>query len=118
MKKKRLSRSTVILMSCLLAVPTVPELMYGMDIWKNPRMLKPCLAAGLLLGLAHLLLKPLLRLITAPVGCLTLGLSGMVIDVGLIYLAGELVEGFTVPAFPCALLTALLISGICAVFGK
>lgn len=118
MRKKRLSRSTVILLTCLLAVPTVPELMYGTDIWGNPNLLKPCLAAGFLLGLAHLLLRPLLRLIAAPIGCLTLGLSGTVIDVGLIYLAAELAEGFARPEFLCALLTALLINVVCAAFAR
>ena len=118
MRKKGLSRSTVVLLSCLLAVPTVPALMYNSDMLGNPALMKPYLAAGLLLGLIHLVLRPLLRLITAPLGCLTFGLSGMVIDVGLIYLAAEYVDGFAVPDFLCALLTAMLINGICGVFAR
>ena len=80
MKKRKISRSTIIFAACLLAVPTVPELMAGMEIWGNPILLKPYLAAGFLLGLAHLLLRPLLRMITLPLGCLTFGLSGAAID--------------------------------------
>ena len=118
MRKKRLSRSTVVLLTCLLAVPTVPDLMYGLDVWHSPEMLKPYLAAGLLLGLAHLLLRPLLRLISAPLGCLTLGISGTAIDVGLIYLAAKYAEGFPAPEFLCVLLTAILINGVCGVFAR
>jgi len=118
MKKNRLSRSSVVLLSCLLAAPTVPELIYGMEIFRNPALLKPYLLAGLVLGVVHLLLRPLLRLISAPLGCLTFGLSGLVIDVGLIYLCQRLVEGFVVPDFLCALLTALLINCVCAAFAR
>jgi len=38
-----------------------------------------------------------------------------VIDVGLLYAAASLVEGFVVPGFLYALLTALTINAICAV---
>ena len=118
MKKRKMSRSTAVLAACLLAVPTVPELVGGMEIWGNPAMLKPYLAAGLLLGLAHLLLRPLLRMITLPLGCLTLGLSGTAIDIGLIYLTAEFVDGFMIPGFICAAATALLINALSAMFGK
>lgn len=117
MKNKRISRSTVILLTCLLAVPTVPCLMYNHPM-NDFVLLKPYFAAGLLLGLAHLLLRPILRLVTAPLGCLTFGLSGMAIDVGLIYLAQKLVDGFVIPEFLCALLTAMLINSICSIFAR
>jgi len=118
MKKKRPSRGMIVLLSCLLAVPTVPELISGMEIWSNPVLLKPYLGAGLLLGLAHLLIRPALRLITLPLGCLTFGLSGTAIDVGLIYLAAEFVDGFVIPDFFCALVTALLINAVCGAFAR
>ena len=60
----------------------------------------------------------MLRLLSAPIGCVTLGLSGMVIDVGLIYLCGRLVEGFDVPGPLYAVLTAVLINVICAVAAR
>jgi len=75
----------------------------------------PLLATGTVLGLGHLILRPLLRLISAPLGCLTLGLFGMVIDVGLLYGCASLVEGYAVPDLLCALLTAVTINAICAV---
>lgn len=118
MRKKKTSRSGVILLSFLLAVPTVPELISGMEIWSSPGLLKPYLGAGLLLGLAHLLIRPVLRLVSLPLGCLTFGLSGTAIDVGLIYLTAKFVEGFVIPDFFCALVTALLINAVCAAFAR
>ena len=76
---------------------------------------KPALVAGGLLGLAHLFLRPVLRVVFAPLGCLTLGLFGMVIDVGLLYGSSLLVNGFEVPGLPYAVITALVINGVCAI---
>lgn len=118
MKKKRPSRALVVLLTCMLAVPTTPCLMYRRAMSADLALLKPYLLAGLLLGAVHLLIRPLLRLLTAPIGCLTLGLSGVALDVGLIYLAAALVEGFVIPEFLCALLTALLINAVCGIFAR
>lgn len=76
--------------------------------------MRPALMTGALLGVAHLLLRPILRLVSAPLGCLTLGLFGFVIDVGLIYLCAHFVAGFQVPTPLYAIVTALLINFICA----
>ena len=46
---------------------------------------------------------------------LTLGMFGMVIDVGLIYACDWLVDGFAVPGLLYAVLTAILINTVCAV---
>ena len=118
MRKHKPSRTAITLLSCILAVPTVPSLIYAQDIWGNPRLLKPYLLAGLALGIAHLILRPLLRMITAPLGCLTFGLSGTAIDMGLIYLAAELVDGYAAPDFLCALLTAMVINVVCSIFAR
>ncbi|MBR1558787.1 MAG: phage holin family protein [Clostridia bacterium] len=105
----------LILLTCVLAVPTVGELMgiYPGD-W-DLQALRPALLTGAALGVAHLVLRPVLRLIFSPLGCLTLGLFGLVIDLALIYLAAACVEGFEVPSFAYALVTALLINAICAI---
>ena len=64
-------------------------------------------------------LRPVLRLLSAPLGCLTLGLSGTVIDVGLIYLCASYTQGLGhAPGFLYALLTALSINFVCAVVAK
>ena len=72
---------------------------------------------GAVLGAAHLILRPLLRLLTAPLGCLTLGLSGTCIDVALIYLSAHLSHSLPAPSFLYAILTALLINAITAFVG-
>ena len=105
----------LILVCCVLAVPTVVQIMgYYPPEW-DMQALRPALLVGGVLGLAHIALRPILRLLFAPVGCLTLGLFGLVIDVGLIYLSASFVQGFVVPGFLYALLTALAINAICAV---
>jgi len=115
MHKRHAGRWTIIFLCCTLAVPTVAIIMgyYAGEI--TFEVLKPALATGMLLGIAHLVLRPILRLISAPLGCLTLGLFGMVIDVGLLYGCGHLVQGFVMPGLPYAVLTAVLINIICAV---
>ena len=112
----RPSRGFVVMATCMLAVPTVACIMQFISIrsQRDLELAVPYLIVGAALGLAHLILRPLLRLITAPLGCLTFGLSGTVIDVGLIYLSARVLPAFQVPSLLYALLTAILINGICA----
>ena len=115
MRRRGGGRWTLILFCCALAVPTVASIMgfYGTEItWEAVR---PALATGTLLGLAHIVLRPVLRLLTAPLGCLTFGLFGFVIDVGLLYACGAFVAGFEVFSPLYAVLTAALINTVCAV---
>ena len=118
MKKRHGGRWTIIFLCCTLAVPTVALIMGYYGGAPTMRQMMPALTTGALLGIAHLVLRPVLRLISAPLGCLTLGLFGLVIDVGLIYACGELVEGFAVPGLLYAVLTAVLINTICAVAAR
>ena len=113
--KKRRGGWAVIFLCCTLAVPTVGCLMglYPRPLALEP--LRPALATGAILGLAHIFIRPLLRIISAPLGCLTLGLFGSVIDVGLLYVCASFVEGFEVPGLLYAVLTAFLINAVCAV---
>ena len=110
-------RRTLVFLTCLLAVPTVSHLIYGAPDMSDITMMKPYLMVGAALGVLHLILRPLLRLITVPLGCLTFGLSGTVIDVALIYLSARVVEGFPAPEPLYAILTALLINAISAIVG-
>ncbi len=112
-----LSHSTATFLTCLLAVPTVASIMYGKPDTADLHALAPYLATGTALGVVHLVLRPVLRLITVPLGCLTFGLSGTAIDIALIYLSGHLVRGFQPPEFLYALLTAILINVVVAVVG-
>lgn len=117
MKKGRGSRWSIIFLCCLLAVPTVGVILglYGAD--PTLEQLKPALLVGAVLGVLHILLRPALRLLTIPLGCLTLGLFGMVIDVGLLYASAGLVPGFEIPGPLYAVLTAVTINIICAAAG-
>ena len=113
----RPSRSVVVMLTCVLAAPTVACIMELLTIRNQAelRLATPYLIVGAVLGVAHLILRPVLRLITAPLGCLTFGLSGTVIDVGLIYLSARVLPTFQVPSLLYALLTAILINAVCAI---
>ena len=115
----RPSRSFVVMATCILAAPTVACIMQFISIHSQAelKLAVPYLIVGAALGIAHLILRPVLRLITAPLGCLTFGLSGTVIDVALIYLSARVLPAFQVPSLLYALLTAILINGICAFAG-
>lgn len=115
MKNKHGNRWMIILLCCTLAVPTVACLMGAYTDGFSQAQMTSALAVGALLGLAHILLRPALRLLFAPIGCLTLGLFGIVIDIGLLYACDALVEGFAVPGLLYALLTAFTINAVCAV---
>ena len=117
MRRKRGSRWAVILLACTLAVPTVAEIMGLYDAPLTLELAKPALTVGALLGVVHIVLRPVLRFLFSAIGCLTFGLFGVVIDVALLYACGSLVEGFEVPGVLYALLTALLINVVCAVAG-
>ncbi|MBQ6374980.1 MAG: phage holin family protein [Clostridia bacterium] len=114
-RKSRGSHWEIVLVCCTLAVPTIAQVMgiYGPDM--SLEALRPALLVGAALGFIHILLRPLLRLLFAPIGCLTLGLFGLVIDVALIYAAASVVEGFVVPGLLYAVLTAMAINAVCAV---
>lgn len=117
MKKRRGRSWSIIFLCCLLAVPTVEAILGHYGAAPTLEMARPALTVGALLGVAHILLRPLLRFVTAPLGCLTFGLFGMVIDVGLLYGCARLVEGYAAPDLLTAALTALLINAICSIAG-
>ena len=103
----------VTFLCCVLGVPTCAKILPGIvaaDVMAS-------LQAGVLLGVAYLLLRPGLKLLTLPIGCLTLGLTNFAIDVGLLYGCAYLIEGFSMESFISALGAALLINAISAIAG-
>lgn len=68
------------------------------------------LLVALVLTLLNLIVKPVLVIFTLPFVIFTLGLGILLINGILLYLAGQLVPGFTVPGFGAAFLGALVIS--------
>lgn len=120
---KRRKSPFLVFLCCVLAVPTCGVLVGDLFLpgaWTEATLslLRPWLTVGVLLGAAHLLVRPILRLLSAPIGCLTLGLFGLVIDVALIYVCAHFVEGFAVSGLLYAVLTAILINTICAIVGS
>lgn len=112
--RRRSGGGFLVLLCCVLAMPTVACIMGRLEWTADKASFAPYLTSGAILGLAHLILRPLLRLITLPLGCLTLGLSGTLIDIALIYLSAGLVRDFAVPSLLYAALTALLINVVSA----
>ena len=115
----RPSRSFVVMATCILAAPTVACIMQFISIHSQAelKLAVPYLIVGTALGIAHLILRPVLRLITAPLGCLTFGLFHWVIDVGLIYACAYFIEGFAVSSLAVAVLLALFVNALIAIVG-
>jgi putative membrane protein len=68
------------------------------------------LVSGLVFGIAHAVLKPLLVLLTLPITLLTLGLFVLIINAVILLLVAWVVPGFTVTGFWNAVGVALFIS--------
>ena len=98
---------------CVLGVPTCVKLLPGL----YAADMMSAVAVGVLLGAAYLVLRPILRVVTFPVGCLTFGLFNAVIDVALLYGCAALIEGFAIESVIAAIGTALLISLLSGVVG-
>lgn len=76
------------------------------------------LVAALVLGILNAFIKPLLILLTLPINIVTLGLFTLVINAGLIMLAANMVDGFTVDGFWWAVIFAIVLSIVNSVFGS
>ncbi len=64
----------------------------------------------MVLTLVNAFVRPLVRLITLPLNCLTLGLFGFVINALMFWLVGELDLGLTVGGFVPALFGSVVLS--------
>ena len=112
--RKKASKGWLVFLCCLLAVPT---LVYMPGSGLKADSPEHALLAGAVLGLIHVLLRPLLRAVTAPIGCLTLGLFGLALDVGLIYGCAYFARGFEVLSPVWALIAALFVNVMCVIVG-
>ena len=73
--------------------------------------MEAALQTGFALALLYLLLRPLAPFLTGWLSCLSLGLSNILVDAGLVMLCAELMkESFWVAGFRYALLLALVIN--------
>jgi putative membrane protein len=69
----------------------------------------PLLEAAVVLALVNLLVRPLVKILTLPITCLTLGLFSWVVSALMLWLTSALVPGFTVAGFVPALEGAVLL---------
>ena len=111
--KLKQGKTFVTFLACILSMATLPYILPGVTAAEPMQ----AVAAGTLLGLAYLIIRPVMRILTLPVGCLTLGLFNLVIDVALIWACGQLIDGFQVAGIMDALLSAVLVNSICAITG-
>jgi len=68
--------------------------------------------AALVIGLVNATLGNLLKLLTLPIGCITLGISGLIINALMFMLAAYLIDGFTVSGFFAAFFGSILMTGV------
>jgi putative membrane protein len=71
---------------------------------------------AIVLGLLNVFIKPIISILTLPLNIITLGLFSLVVNAGLILLAGMIVPGFAVNGFLNALIFSIVISLINALF--
>lgn len=64
--------------------------------------------AGVILGLLYLILHPLFKLLLTPLNCITLGIGGFLVDVGLVNLTAQWVRGFSIEGFWWSLAIAVM----------
>lgn len=75
--------------------------------------------AAIVLGLINAFVRPVLVVLTFPFTILTLGLFLLILNAGMLNLAGWLVDGFDVVGFWSAVFGAIvvsLVSGLCSTF--
>ena len=72
-------------------------------------------SAVILLGFINAVIAPILRLLTLPLSCMTLGLFGFVINALLFWLVSALVPGFQVGGFLAALFGSVVMGVLTAI---
>lgn len=75
-----------------------------------PKNLEGALVFVLLLGIANAVLRPLLKALTLPLTCLTLGLFSFVINAFLFWLVGQYTPGFHVAGWQAPLFGSVVMS--------
>ena len=109
-----MSRKPLTFICCLLAVPTCCKLLAPAI---RADSLETALIAGALLGLCYLFVRPIMRVLSIPIGCLTFGAINWVIDAGLFMLLPMFIRGFHVESFIWAVLAGFLVNALCMVIG-
>lgn len=74
--------------------------------------------AAFVLGLVNAIVKPVIKLLTLPITCLTLGLFLLVINAAMLYLVDWIVPGFETVGFLPTVLASLLIAVVSGIGAK
>lgn len=72
----------------------------------------------LIIGLINIFIRPLIEFISLPVTFLTFGLFALVINAGLLWLAGYITPGFEVNGFLSALIGSIVLSILTTIVDK
>ena len=84
----------------------LPKFGVGVGITDNDIVI--AIKVALVLTILNSFLKPILKIISLPITCLTLGLFSLVITAAMVKLTSNLVLGFNVTGFANGWLTALI----------
>jgi putative membrane protein len=92
----------------LAAVWLLPKLWPGSIVWTGT--IWELLIAGAVIGIINGILKPILKLLSLPLLFLTAGLFGIIINVGLIWLADLLLPDLTINGIPALFATTVILA--------
>ena len=90
----------------ILLVPGVYIDGHGVQFWKALAL------AGLVLGLLHFFVKPIIDLITLPLRLLTLGLIGILINIAIVEVVDILFPSLHIKGFLALFFTSLIVFAI------
>ena len=99
-----LIRAVVTFLAVLLTSQLILPGQFSIDSWQNAAVF------ALVLAVVNALIRPIVMLLTCPVQLLTLGLSALVINALLFWLAASVVPGVHVNGFVGAFLAAIVVS--------
>ena len=109
----RASRMTITFLACVLMAYACTMLFDGV----HAASIEDAMFAGAVLGAAYLVIRPVLRLLTLPIGCLTLGISNFVIDIVLLMMCDGWIEGFAIDGIGWAAVSALCVNAVVLIAG-
>lgn len=117
--KSLLLRWIVLVLSLVISAALTNMLFPGKFVAKvgNVSDILQLLLGVAVLSLVNATLGNLVKLLTLPLNCLTLGLVSLLINALMLLIVGNLGFGFQIDGFPAAFVGSLLLSAVNAVLG-
>ncbi|MCB0825913.1 MAG: phage holin family protein [Fimbriimonadaceae bacterium] len=118
--KKFILRWAILVVSLIVAAyltSMIPGLGFSVDSSSFAAVMKLFIGVAVL-AVLNATLGGLLKVLTLPLNCMTLGLFSLVINAAMLMLAASLGLGFKVEGFPAALVGSILMSACNAVLGS